>query len=287
MRRGGGFDGCKAGSPKAESCRAIRRYMRLILTGLHKCPRCGLQNAPGETHCAACGFQLASQTTGTQPSTPLTASAPGVSQPANNKTQIIPTVPAAPGRTGRSLSARLGWRSVDGTVIHINPSYFIPKPRQWAKGLLWLAVIGLLIYGAVLMIEAGLNLAINALPLIIALLLLVLFVRAALSRVFGFGAGRTGPSGGRGGFFRNVASQFVGFFLTSRLLGQRSTIPVCDYRVRDDQGEEHLVRVEGYVRSGAMSVGDDVWVRGSDRQGTLVLRSGWNKRLRAAIKVSR
>jgi hypothetical protein len=262
--------------------------MRLILTGLHKCPRCGLQNAPGETHCAACGYQLASQTSGAQP-TPLAASAPGSSQPTSKKTHISPALPPAPGRprSGRSLAERIGWRSVDGTVIHVNPSYFIPKPRQWTTGLVWLGVIGLVLYGALLKIKAGLNLAINALPLIIALLLLVLFVRVAISRVFGFGAGRTGPSGGRGGFFRNVASQFVGFFLTSRLLGQRSTIPVCDYRVRDGHGEEHLVRVEGYVRSGSMSVGDDVWVRGFDRRGTLVLRSGWNKRLRAAIKVSR
>jgi len=146
--------------------------------------------------------------------------------------------------------------------------------------LLGLAV--LVAYGVILGIKAAatvaVNAAINSLPLIIIVVVLALGMRAAL-RFLGFG------QGGGGGFIRGIATQFMAFFLTSRLLGQRPTIPVCDYRVRDSKGDEHLVRVEGYVQTGAMSVGDDVLIEGYDRGGTLVLKRGWNKRVRTVIKV--
>jgi hypothetical protein len=91
--------------------------------------------------------------------------------------------------------------------------------------------------------------------------------------------------GGSPGFLKGLASQVVGFMLIRGLFSQRPMIPTCDYRLRDAAGQEHLIRVHGYLRSGGMSIGDEIAAEGIDRHGTLLMRRGWNKRLGIAIHV--
>lgn len=90
-----------------------------------------------------------------------------------------------------------------------------------------------------------------------------------------------------GGFIGSVASQVVGFFLIRQLFRQKTDMQVTNVRVRDRAGVEHLVRIEGYVVGGTVNVGDDVTIEGKDRRGTLIMRRGYNNRMRAQIQVKR
>ena len=86
-------------------------------------------------------------------------------------------------------------------------------------------------------------------------------------------------------FLSAIAVQVVSFLLTRRLMGPMANVPVRDIRVRDSAGQEFLVRMKGQLTSGSVSVGDDVLVEGWDRNGMLLFRRGYNKRIRTAIKV--
>lgn len=86
-------------------------------------------------------------------------------------------------------------------------------------------------------------------------------------------------------FLSAIAVQVVSFLLTRRLMGPMANVPVRDIRVRDSAGQEFLVRMKGQLTSGSISVGDDVLVEGWDRNGMLLFRRGYNKRIRTAIKV--
>lgn len=86
-------------------------------------------------------------------------------------------------------------------------------------------------------------------------------------------------------FLSAIAVQVAGFLLTRRLMGPMANVPVRDIRVRDAAGQEFLVRLKGQLTSGSVSVGDDVLLEGWDRNGMLLFRRGFNKRIRTAIKV--
>ena len=86
-------------------------------------------------------------------------------------------------------------------------------------------------------------------------------------------------------FLSAVSVQVVSFLLTRRLMGPMANVPVRDIRIRDSAGQEFLVRIKGQLTSGSVSVGDDVLVEGWDRNGMLLFRRGFNKRIRTAIKV--
>jgi len=86
-------------------------------------------------------------------------------------------------------------------------------------------------------------------------------------------------------FLSAIAVQVVSFCLTRRLMGPMANVPVRDIRIRDSAGQEFLVRMKGQLTSGSVSVGDDVLVEGWDRNGMLLFRRGYNKRIRTAIKV--
>lgn len=228
-----------------------------------------MQNRPGDTHCAACGFSL------------VGAAAPTPNQSARRSSRHGPAGQPAPvhvatagrGATGqvanaqsKSLREHFGWRSVDGTVIHVGQAGLVKAPRRWWKLILKLIVVlgAFAVFGTI------------ALTVIAALFVLGLFTSLLFPRR---------ERRASGGFVQSVASQVVGFFLTSRLLGQRPMIPACDYRLRDPNGQEHLIRVEGYLRTGGIAVGDDITAEGMDRHGTLVMQRGWNRRLGTLILV--
>ena len=233
------------------------------------CPHCGSRNGAGATYCLVCGqvfdnkqASLLAQSTG-----PSSARLPPASNPMTSpaSTSLVSSPVAGPSTQKTSLREYFGWRAIDGTVIHVGPSQLIKAPRHWWKLLVKLVV-------AVIAVAAFGALALIVIVSLFAFSLLLSWLFPRYER-------------GRGGFLQSVAGQFVGFFLTSRLLGQKPTVPACDYRLRDSSGNQHLVRVEGYVHAGGMSVGDDVIAEGYDRQGTLVMKQGWNKRLGTLIKV--
>jgi hypothetical protein len=116
-------------------------------------------------------------------------------------------------------------------------------------------------------------------PVLLGVIIAAIVVSSILS-ILGFGRG--GP-----GFFSGLASQVIGFFLTSKLLGPKADLPVRDIRLRDGAGNEHLVRIRGDFIAGNVNVGDDVTVEGFNRGGTLIFWHGRNHRTRSDIRVKR
>jgi hypothetical protein len=87
------------------------------------------------------------------------------------------------------------------------------------------------------------------------------------------------------GLLSGVAVQVISFTLTRRLMGPMANVPVRDIRVRDASGQETLVRMKGQLTSGSASVGDDILAEGWERNGMLLFRRGYNKRIRADIRI--
>ncbi|RJR44329.1 MAG: hypothetical protein C4567_04490 [Deltaproteobacteria bacterium] len=187
---------------------------------------------------------------------------PGITPGPPVVTKAAPTT--AVGGPGFNFWAWLGWKKIEGQVIHIDPLYMSRPEFSWGGFLLKLLLVflGVLILG----------------PLVLGFVVVMVAMSLLLRLFFG------GGGGGRG-FFSSVASQVVGFFLTSKLIGPRAEIPTRDVRVREQTGQEHLVRIKGEIIAGNITVGDEVIVEGYDRQGTLMLSRGWNKRINSEIRV--
>lgn len=230
----------------------------------------------GSITCQACGASLTGAVPppgkGPPPSImaapPSTAFAqPGQGQPsqlsrpgATATAAVLAPSPVATA-TGSSALGFLGWRSLDGRVIQVEPMYMAKPDFQWGFFLLKLAVFGAAVY-------------------YYGLILLLAF--AALL-VFAWLFSKILPQG----LLSGVAVQVISFMLTRRLMGPTTNTPVRDVRVRDGSGQETLVRIKGQLLSGSVSVGDDILVHGRERGGMLLFRRGYNKRIRADIKVKR
>lgn len=221
-----------------------------------KCPRCGLVNPASVASCRACGLSF--------------STAAATRQPAS-LTQHSATLPATPPpqvstnfrRAAASLPGLLlpfSTRTVlRGVVIHVDGPYMAQREFGWAKLAVRVAVF--LIFSPILVSVAA--------------MWFVLLVVASLLGIH---------SRGRG-FISGIATQVVGFFLTSRLLGPKAQTPVRDLRVKDGTGAERLVRIQGEFTAGNVNVGDDITVEGADRRGTIILRRGFNHRTRSEIRV--
>jgi hypothetical protein len=169
-----------------------------------------------------------------------------------------------------------GWHAIDGTVIHVSSSRVGHLTREW-----WESTLRILFF-AVLLTTVGL--------VVLGISLVVLAVTALFSVLGSFFESRNkgGVTINTGqGFFKGLASQLMSFFFIGKLFGPKATVPVCDYRLRDSGGNEHHVRVEGHVVSGALAVGDSVLVNGYDHDGTLIARGGWNHRVASQLTVRR
>jgi hypothetical protein len=247
------------------------------------CPRCGLKRSGSISFCPVCGFEFndSAPTDGNEVPEGYTGNRRGPSS-RQKRTPIFPL--PNPSRVDRNSSGRepfpvptstqtqdvtgaqrfdflrfLGWRNLNGIVIAIDPPY-MTKPESTWPSLITKFTIGLILS-----------------PLIIGGIIIALVFSIFLS-IFGFGRNRPG-------FFSSLASQVVGFFLTGKLFGPKEQVPVRDIRVRDEEGQEHLVRLRGELVAGNLNVGDEVEVEGFDRRGTLMFRRGRNKRTRAEILV--
>jgi len=153
----------------------------------------------------------------------------------------------------------LGWKTLDGRAIHIEPTYLATPDPAWDRFVLKLAILGAAVY------YSG--------PALLVTLALVLGFFWLISRIL--------PQS----LFTGVATQVVSFLLTRRLMGPLASVPVRDVRLRDASGEEYLVRLKGHLISGSVTVGDEIVAEGWERNGMLIFRRGYNKRIRAAIKV--
>lgn len=234
-----------------------------------RCPRCGLVNTAGIASCKACGLSLGPASGGAASAAPPaigplltiptavhtsnpTAGSPGAALPVR--------VSAAGGSAPASiLASLLGWTTFSGVVLHVDPPYMARPEFSWPR---------FLVKGGLLVLFF---------PLILGVVVGA-FVISAISSVLGFG--RRGP-----GFISGLASQVIGFFLTSKLLGPKADVPVRDVRLRDSGGNEHLVRIRGEVTIGNVNPGDDVTVEGFNRGGTLMFWRGRNHRTNSEIRV--
>lgn len=235
------------------------------------CPRCGLnwKIAGASVFCPACGYHVLgpeeSSTHGgasSGPGNPMTVipfpSASTGRDPVNN----LPTVSSSSSLHRYKWFGSGSFQSLSGTVLAVEPLFMARRESNW------------------LVIVAKLALGVALLPVIIG----ILAALALISFVFSF-LGSSG--GGRPGFISNVSSQVMGFFLTRKMLGPKEQDPVRDIRLRDKSGQEHLIRIQGELISGNVSVGDEIEVEGMDRRGTLILSRGWNKRTHTEIIVKR
>jgi hypothetical protein len=156
----------------------------------------------------------------------------------------------------------LGWRKLVGTVIVSEPPYMTKPISHWAvKGI-----------------------KISLLILFFPVILSVLIAAMMASFLFSFlSFGR----GARPGFLSSLASQVIGFFLTGKLFGPKDQIPVRDVRIRDKNGNEHLIRIAGELITGNFNVGDEIEAQGFNRRGTLIFYKGRNYRTGSEIIVKK
>lgn len=232
---------------------------RTILTSHFDCFRCGLQNAAGSTHCAACGNVLGAGAFTPPPALPAAPTAVAHAVP------MAVAVAASAPAPSRSFAEWFGWRRLDGTVIHAGLQQMGRLQKEW-----WEVAVKLMFVAAIFVVFG-----------VTALVILLLF--AVLSLAFS----RRRSASQRPGFLQNLATQVASFLIVGHLFGPKKSVPVCDYRIRDANGTESLVRVEGHVVQGSLAAGDDVSVEGFDHRGTLILRRGWNRRLQCAIRIER
>jgi len=223
----------------------------------------------GTTTCQACGNGLTGivppigkgppPTLMSVPPNPVlkTQNSPSSPVHANTTKQFTPSANAA--QSANSVPGPLGWCSINGRVIHVEPMYMAMPDFLWGRFLVKLAVIGASVYylGFVILVALG-----------------VLLILAWL-------ASKILPQG----LLSGVAVQVISFMLTRRLMGPIANVPVRDIRVRDASSQETLVRMKGQLTAGSVSVGDDLVVEGWDRGGMLLFRRGYNKRIRTDIKI--
>lgn len=85
-------------------------------------------------------------------------------------------------------------------------------------------------------------------------------------------------------FLSSLGTQIIGFTLTRRVLAPPD-VTVRNVRLRDVSGREHHVRIEGELSTGTVNVGDDVVVEGPLVGGSLLFRRGYNRRIRAEMRL--
>ncbi len=157
---------------------------------------------------------------------------------------------------GNSATAQttnwIGWTTVRGIVIHIEPLYTIPPPIDWFR-----VVLAILLF-----------------PVMIFIAMAVLSVWIASRIMF--------PRFMGGMDISNVLILLCTF---RRIGEQRPQVPVRDLRLRDSKRNEHSVRLVGQLIGSSVNMGDDVTLSGFSRCGTIKARRGINHRTRSVIVV--
>ena len=154
-----------------------------------------------------------------------------------------------------------GWRRISGVVIAIEGPYLAKRESGWL-GMMGRFLLAVFLVG----------------PLIVAG-----FVASQISSFLSWGRSSNRRNGR--GFASQIGQTMASSYLASKIYGPQDGVPVRDVRVRDSKRLEYLVRVQGDFVAGNFSVGDEIEAVGFDRHGTLLFRSGWNKRTRTKILV--
>ena len=173
-------------------------------------------------------------------------------------------VPAAPSKEQFGLTKWLpamGWRTVMGRVIAIDQPYQVARKTNW-----------LLALPTLLVLLVALPLILGA---IVATKISVSWFRG-FQNIFQFRASDRNDKSGMG-------SQLLSFILYGSLFGPKKSDTIRDIRVRDDQGQEHLVRIVGDLVAGNVNVGDEIEAVGWDKRGTLIFYRGRNLRTNSDI----
>jgi len=240
-----------------------------------RCPKCGTRLTGKEEYCPACGHGVRRSLPNFRNSDPSTP---------DSRTVLNPPVHTA------NDGPRFSWPDKVPPTRKTFPDHHEPVPRHGEDFFLGLfrhsSIKGTVIsvdqprmekkHDSPVVIVSKLVLGILLLPVILVLVLVF-----AILKLFIFGAG----GGHRGGFFSGFLSHLFSFFLIGKLHGTKDTVQVIDARLRDDSSTEHLIRVQGELVTGNFNVGDLVTVQGPNRNGTLFVKTGWNHRTNAHIKV--
>lgn len=157
----------------------------------------------------------------------------------------------------------IGWRTLTGRVIAIDQPYQVTRTTNW------------------LLVLLSLLLVLLVLPLIVSAILAAYLLRPVFR--FLYPSLFATPAQGKSG----IGSQLLSFFLYGSLFGPKKTDIVRDIRLRDDQGQEHLVRVVGDLVAGNVNVGDEIEAVGWNKRGTLIFFRGRNLRTNSDILIKR
>jgi hypothetical protein len=239
--------------------------------GATACSRCGSQVSDGRDTCGVCGAEFRRRTSARAPGAKTERVLPdgrhwtGASRPERDAGSggYRPSR-AIPIQGGDTPIAKLfASETVSGVVLHVDGPHRVRKRASILS--LVLGVVGLLL-----------------LPLLVVVALTMRAASTALS-LSGF---RGVAKGSRRSFAGDFLRQFSTAYFMSKLFGPGEEGVVRYIRIRDLVGAEHSVRMDGELVSGSISVGDDVLISGTRRYGTLVFRSGENRRTRSLIKVT-
>lgn len=231
------------------------------------CPRCGAEVRDGTSSCISCGFYWSNDSSSPENQS---AKSPKVNfrpspvfETSHRETASHPIKPA--GNPAHSVGGSFwGWETVRGTVIHVDQPFSSKKEINLPRLLINLVILGLfaLLLG----------------PMIIGLVLGVFIAARILS--FTFPSIRGGKS-----CIPGIFSHMASFVFTHHLFRAKEMVLIRDVRIRESSGRERLVRIKGDIVEGNFNVGDEVWVEGVNRGGTIFFRKGVNKRINSKISV--
>jgi len=225
------------------------------------CSRCGLRQKMYSAYCSACGFKFVDFQLNPKVVLPVFSDSKANNEqfPSPSEEQSYDITPVMEENSTQKTLAFFGWNKLTGTVIAIEPPYFVTLQ----KGLF--------------LIFLKIAFGILFLPILLGVLAAIMIMQMLSP----FSRNR------RYGHSSSLSSHIVGFFLTQQLIRPKEQISVRDIRLRDKSGQEHLVRIQGQLVNGNMIVGDEVEVEGFNRRGTLMVRRGFNKRTRSEIRIRR
>ncbi|MEZ5549042.1 MAG: hypothetical protein R3E74_14850 [Pseudomonadales bacterium] len=156
----------------------------------------------------------------------------------------------------------VGWQTLTGRVIAIDQPYQVTRNRNWIVAILSLILVLVtlpLILGAVVALKIGLS-----------------WFKFFPSQTFPQQQDQPG-----------IGSQLLGFFLYGSLFGPKKVDTVRDIRLRDEHGQEQLVRIVGDFVTGNVNIGDEIVAVGWNKRGTLLFHRGRNLRTNSDILVRR
>src|ERR1043166_3815755 len=201
---------------------------------LPKCPRCHLANSLATAKCRSCGYDL---------------SGSGVT---SGSIAPAATVRA---RAGSWWQDFLGWKTIAGRVVSVDPVYMVHPYFDWSK-----SVLKLLVFTALVLLVA---------PILIAIALCLMMIDLLFSLL---------SSGSKSkGFTFDIIRKLTGFFFSRKRDHKAPAISVRDFRLLDSSGDEYMVRIKGDIVTGGIKVGDELTVTGVNDRGTLMFRHGWNQ----------